>query len=263
MSLTRDGGPPKSFSIAALLLVAVNVPLATVVSVLLLIEYQRQMRQAVDSRQATLQVEASLIGTALLQLGNPNAPATITDYLERSCEGSHDAQMANRWIEAKWQGNRLHSHSGTGPPSKLPRYLAEDGFATAIFLRWEPSRNRIHYASAGHEPMLLLRGQELESFEATGLPLGVDTSLDWETVSISLNPNDRLLLSTDGICEASNSSDQQFGRDRIGQLMKQHRKRSIQQFADTLVERLDEHVGDLIGQDDITLLVMQCDGPCG
>lgn len=60
---------------------------------------------------------------------------------------------------------------------KLPRYLAEDGFATAVILRWQADSKELAFASAGHEPMLLLGEANLESIDATGLPLGVTSRL--------------------------------------------------------------------------------------
>lgn len=143
---------------------------------------------------------------------------------------------------------------------KLPRYLSEDGFATVIILRWQPELSELTFASAGHEPILILRETTLESLEATGLPLGVDVTLQWTTETIQLRAGDRFLLCTDGICEASDEMNQMFGRTQIQQMMRDHRNTPIKEFVSTMVQRINQHIGDQPAQDDITLLVAQCDG---
>tara|TARA_R110002049_G_scaffold288423_1_gene470861 strand:- start:32512 stop:33945 length:1434 start_codon:yes stop_codon:yes gene_type:complete len=140
----------------------------------------------------------------------------------------------------------------------LPRYLAEDGFATAIMLRWNAESKELQFASAGHEPMLLVHEGETKSIEATGLPLGIDVALDWKTETIQLHPGDRFMLLTDGISEATNKSEEMFGRTRIQQLALDDGYACVAELARTFADRVSAHIGDQPSQDDITLLVAQC-----
>ncbi|MCM2371369.1 PP2C family protein-serine/threonine phosphatase [Aporhodopirellula aestuarii] len=141
---------------------------------------------------------------------------------------------------------------------KIPRYLAEDGFATAVMLRWQVDSHQLTVASAGHEPLLLVRGETLESIGATGLPLGIDTSLDWTTETIRLEPGDRLFLLTDGISEAANDSDEMFGRERIEAAIRNNQEAPIEETVTHLIQQVTDHVGSQPAQDDITLLAIQC-----
>jgi serine phosphatase RsbU (regulator of sigma subunit) len=146
---------------------------------------------------------------------------------------------------------------------KLPRYLAEDGFATAIIMRWTVESRTLKIASAGHEPMLLICGNEMQSIEATGLPLGVDVTLDWTTETIQLRPGDRFMLLTDGISEAADKNGEMFGRTRVQQLAMNNNSTRVAEFAQMVADHVNSHIGDQPSQDDITLLVAQCeaDGP--
>lgn len=125
-------------------------------------------------------------------------------------------------------------------------------------LRWQMDSQEVTFASAGHEPMLVIQEQKLHSFEAAGLPLGVDTTLDWQTETIQLHPGDRFILLTDGISEATNEGDEMFGHTRIQQPAINNGYTCVAEFARKLAEQGNAHTGDQPPQDDITLLVAQC-----
>ena len=125
-------------------------------------------------------------------------------------------------------------------------------------LRWNAESKELKFASAGHEPMLLIHEGEMQSIEATGLPLGVDETLDWKTETIQLHHGDRFMLLTDGISEATNESGEMFGRTRIQQLAVDDGHACIAELARTFADRVNAHIGGQPSQDDITLLVAQC-----
>lgn len=463
---------PRAFPTATLLLLAVNVPLAIFVVILLVADNRRELRRATDARRITLGDEATLIGTALLRLSDPADGAAINAFLEGSCLETAGPNSRGHWINVHWNGRSLHTHTGPTPVAssvdtlkhspeqiagryssgtltvevkelaadirrsvrgeilmhaswliafaglaalivdivlvrliarpttrlaasvqklssqqfeiepesfrsrelndlsrsisamasslnaahanrsaamkraeqiqrnllpqriavpglniashyqpaeevagdifgvtqlrdgswliyvadlvghgipaamsaaimkmiidsaavncvdtcelmrrvnrELLRYLAEDGFATAIMLRWNEDSKQLTFTSAGHEPMLLIRESEVQSIEATGLPLAVDESLDWTAKTIQLLPGDRFILVTDGVCEATDEAGAMFGRSRIQQIAMDNSQECVAEFARTLADQVNAHVGDLPPQDDITLLVAQC-----
>ncbi len=106
----------RSYPTVTLLLFAVNVPLAVLVALLLVTDYRREMRRATDARRITLSDEASVIGNALLRLSEPDDATAITTFLESSCAETAGPDTPGHWIDVRWNGKRLHTH--TGPDSE-------------------------------------------------------------------------------------------------------------------------------------------------
>ncbi len=462
----------KSFPTVTLLLLAVNVPLAVLVALLLVTDYRREMRRATDARRITLSDEASVIGNALLRLSEPDDAVAITAFLESSCTETAGPGTPGHWIDVLWNANRLHTHTGPdieqnsepefgqlqdaivgrfavgdlqvavteraaeirrsargetfmhlsgilglaslaaiivdvvlvrlianptrrlteaveqlqsnqfemeplsfrsrelndlsfeiaqmaeslrhaeadrsgamrrardiqnhllprricipglafathfqpaedvagdiygvmqmrdkswliyiadlvghGIPAAisaavlkmvidsaagaatdpggimtrvnriLPQYLSDSEFATAAILRWNPEKAELSYASAGHEPILLMTQQRLVTLDATGIPLGIDPSASWTTRHHSLVPGDRLLLTTDGVAETHDPNDQQFGRSRLAEMFNHSHSREIKDFAAHLEAEITSHRGTAAIEDDVTFMIAEC-----
>jgi serine phosphatase RsbU (regulator of sigma subunit) len=131
MNETNTESRPRTYSLSTLLLLAVNVPLIVLVSLLLLSDYRREQRRATDERREMLTAEAALIGTALLELSGPEHPEAIKDYLARSCTLSANQVASDHWINASWNGETLHSHAGPGHDNHQE---ANDDQITGVFI---------------------------------------------------------------------------------------------------------------------------------
>jgi len=82
-------------------------------------------------------------------------------------------------------------------------YLRNGRFVTVWAAVLDPVSRRLSYASAGHNPPRLLRGGNVLALDlATGLPLGIDPMATYKDESITLEPEDLLVIYTDGITEA-------------------------------------------------------------
>jgi sigma-B regulation protein RsbU (phosphoserine phosphatase) len=109
-----------------------------------------------------------------------------------------------------------------GPASvltKLNRLLVEDfpcgRFVTMIYAVLDPANRALTFASAGHLPPLLIDPAGARYVETEkGMPLGLSYG-EYSEQTIDLPPDSRVLFYSDGITEASNSSDEEFGVDRL------------------------------------------------
>jgi len=98
----------------------------------------------------------------------------------------------------------------------LCRNMASGRFATFCYARIEPAAGRIVYSNAGHNPPLLLRGdQSIEKLADGGMVLGIFPDTQYEQSEVSLRPGDRLLFYTDGITEARDPEGEEYGEDRL------------------------------------------------
>lgn len=97
------------------------------------------------------------------------------------------------------------------------RYLANTGkFVTAFVGLYDTVARVLTYASAGHPPPRLVRGDEVRRLVTpSGLPLGIDRTNTYGDETLQLLPGDRLVLFTDGITESTNASHALFGDERL------------------------------------------------
>ncbi|MDO8685025.1 MAG: SpoIIE family protein phosphatase [Armatimonadota bacterium] len=131
-------------------------------------------------------------------------------------------------------------------------------FITMVYGVLDLDTAEIVYASAGHDPPLLYRAdkQSVESYPTGGRVAGVFADTSYETQSVTLQPNDLLLLFTDGITEARRN-EEFFGRNGLENAVATYAGSSLPQ---TLLERMIEHVMDYTqGQirDDIAMLAIR------
>jgi sigma-B regulation protein RsbU (phosphoserine phosphatase) len=103
--------------------------------------------------------------------------------------------------------------------------------------------------------MLLLRNGEVTEIVENGLMLAAFDFASYTTVTYPIEPGDRLILYTDGLLEAANSHDEEFGRDRLHAEVRQTAKLSHTEAADRIIESIQSWAATQ--NDDLTVLV--CD----
>ena len=135
-------------------------------------------------------------------------------------------------------------------------------YATFFFGIFDPSASKFHYVNAGHNPPVLLRESASGSFEwlrleCGGAVIGLLPEASYEQGSILLHPGDVLLAYTDGISEAMNSAEDEWGEEAMF-LTAQH---SYDGTADDIVKAIfaaaDVFAGGAPQHDDMTVLVMK------
>ena len=88
-------------------------------------------------------------------------------------------------------------------------------FASLFLAPLDPATGRLDYCSAGHPPALLLHADgRIESLSEGGTLLGVLPDASFDEARVELGAGDTLLVYSDGILEARDPSDQEFGRER-------------------------------------------------
>ena len=142
---------------------------------------------------------------------------------------------------------------------RLPGLLPSE-FITMFLARWDPVTHRLEYASAGHEPGLLVsQDGDVQELPATGLPLGVDSSFEWETVAITMSPGQRLVLTTDGIAESRTPAGELFGRKRLADVASNCKECPPHQIVKAIRDAMLSHQQGRRSADDVTILVIEAD----
>jgi phosphoserine phosphatase RsbU/P len=134
-------------------------------------------------------------------------------------------------------------------------------FVTAAYVYLDLEKHSMRYAGAGHPPLLLFRASsgKAEKILENGLILGMFSEAEYAALEFPFQPGDRFVLYTDGILEAANQSDEQFGASRFMSFMENHKGLRSDQFADAFLDEISRWTGqgaEVGQQDDITLLVI-------
>lgn len=131
-------------------------------------------------------------------------------------------------------------------------------FATLFVADFCPDSGRLRYANAGHNYPIHLSGEEqVNELECGGLLLGAFPDATYEQGELTLSDGDVVLFYTDGLSEAEDLEGQQYGEDRILQMLKDNRGLSPEAIQAKLVEDVRDFVGDASLQDDMTLIVLK------
>lgn len=133
-------------------------------------------------------------------------------------------------------------------------------FATAFVGYLEPDTGRVVCVNAGHNQPILVRADgTVEECPTGGLPVGVIEESDYSTATLELQPGDMLTLFSDGIPEAVDEADEEYGEERFGKLLAAHREKPLDDMVAALREDLDSFRGAAPVGDDVTLLVVRRD----
>jgi sigma-B regulation protein RsbU (phosphoserine phosphatase) len=132
-------------------------------------------------------------------------------------------------------------------------------FVTLFFGLLDPASGIITYVNAGHNPPLFYHaaGDDLTLLKATGMPLGIDKEAIYGQDTIRMQPGDFLVLYTDGITEAFDEQEIEFGMERLHQAVYDARHASVEEIQASLLRMVNEHLQNASPTDDITVVVVK------
>jgi sigma-B regulation protein RsbU (phosphoserine phosphatase) len=133
-----------------------------------------------------------------------------------------------------------------------------DRFATAWIGLYEHSTKKLYGINAGHNYPFIFRKGETKPFELTkgGIMLG-SIELPFDEEALTLRRGDILVLYTDGVTEAWNKMEEEYGEVRLIELVNSFGELSSQEIIERLFYDIRQHVGEAQPSDDITCVVMK------
>lgn len=161
--------------------------------------------------------------------------------------------------------SRVHSFSTTSEilsavNDLLYEDLSRSGlFITVFFIKYDPVSRTLSYSNAGHTLPLLVSmdGGHCRELDAEGLILGISKGVEFEEKEIRLETGDLLVLHTDGIMETANSAGEQFGIDRLRDIIQARRSEPPQALIDDVIREVALFRGDIPQIDDVTMVIMK------
>lgn len=134
-----------------------------------------------------------------------------------------------------------------------------DKFVTMFYSSLDPGTGELRYTNAGHNPPALFAAgsDEPTLLEDGGPVLGVLPQAPFAEGGVQLNPGDALILYTDGISEAMNSADEEYGEERLYEVVRANREESAAALVDRVFAAVKDFCGDAPQTDDMSMVVIR------
>ncbi|MBV9209578.1 MAG: SpoIIE family protein phosphatase, partial [Acidobacteria bacterium] len=188
-------------------------------------------------------------GRLVVALGDVSGKGTAAALLMSSLHAAVHAQAA--------------SHSSlVETMTAVNRYLAENipsnRFVTLFYAELDPKSGSLSFVNAGHNPPLIVHESgTVEHLASGGLPLGILPQAEYREGRTQIQPGDVLVIYSDGVSEAINPSSEEFGPERLYQVVAQNRTSSASGIRDRIEAALTKFAQGTPANDDITLVIVK------
>jgi len=237
-------------------------------------EHDREMREAGDIQKRLLPRHITQIPG--LDISADWKPARVLggDYFDilRFADGSVGlciADVEGKGVPAALVMSNLQSAvKAFATPAMEPEQLCRrlntifcedvqtERFISLCYARLEPANRRLTFTNAGHCPPLLMRANgQTEKLERGGAVLGRLPGWNYEQGEVTLGANDVLVLFTDGVTEAENSEQQEFGEERLTACVRSCGEMTAAGLQRELLAQVAKHCGNRF-HDDATLMIV-------
>jgi putative ABC transport system permease protein len=168
----------------------------------------------------------------------------------------------------------ISSEGGIAPPRLLARMnefvhrsTPSSKYATFFYAQLDEHGRQLRYVNAGHNaPYLLRAGRrptadsaplEIEQLSVGGTVVGMFPGMEYEEATVELWPGDVLLVFTDGVPEAHNPEDEEFGEERLQRLLRETAHLTADEISARISAEMKSWIRDAEQYDDLTFIVMK------
>ncbi len=188
-------------------------------------------------------------GTMLVALGDVSGKGTSASLLMSSLHAAIHGQVAAK--------TPLHQMV-TSVNVYLTNNTPANRFITLFVAELEPVSGNLTFINAGHNPPLIGRANgSLELLQSGGLPLGLMDFAEYEVGHAQLGAGDVLFIYSDGVSEANNVNEDEFGMERLSSVISANIGRSAAGIRDKVESALSLFTGTADPNDDITLVIVK------
>jgi len=171
----------------------------------------------------------------------------------------HGAVRSSSWSDSADK----HAESTQHINSLLYERAATARYATMFWSYFDPATQHLKYINAGHCPPLLMKaghGNAVLRLTAGGPVLGLLPHAVYQQGSVRLDPGDVLMLYSDGIVEATNTNDEEFGEMRVVEIARNCFGHTAEGIRDAILTSVEAFTGRAVPEDDRTICVIAYTG---
>ena len=247
-----------------------------------LVSLQNELNLASDMQQSILPVRFPSGSTYQVFASMEPARNVGGDFfdvirLENDCIGLAIADVSGKGVPAAMfmmsartllKGAAIGNSDPGAVMREVNNLLTEDNeasmFVTVLYAVYDPSNGSVTFANGGHNSPLLVRADGTSSLLPLtgGIALGMLPGIEYNQGAVTLASGETLVLYTDGVTEAMNSENEEFGNDRLLQIFSSGAPRNSEEACQTVFSTVREFVADTPQSDDITCLTI-CRGEFG
>jgi serine phosphatase RsbU (regulator of sigma subunit) len=149
--------------------------------------------------------------------------------------------------------------------SNMNRYACSNSqgglrFTTAFLAEYDPANRTVHYINAGHNNPILRRASgQIERLDVGGLPFGILPDAQYNAATVTLAPGDWLIIFTDGLVEAENARQDEYGENRLLAAIEGGKSVEPAEMLKRLLAEVDLFVGSTPQHDDVTCLLLKAE----
>jgi serine phosphatase RsbU (regulator of sigma subunit)/pSer/pThr/pTyr-binding forkhead associated (FHA) protein len=188
-------------------------------------------------------------GRLLIALGDVSGKGTAAALLMSSLHAAVHAQAETNLSVV----NKINS---------INNYLADNTpanrFVTLFLAELNPQDGSINFVNAGHNPPVIVHsGGTTEQLGSGGLPLGIMSGFSYTEGKTQLHPGDVLVIYSDGVSEANNPTGDEFGVERLCEVVNKHLDKPANRLRDRIEDALSKFADNTPAGDDITFVIVK------
>jgi sigma-B regulation protein RsbU (phosphoserine phosphatase) len=190
-----------------------------------------------------------------LALGDVSGKGISAALVMASLQSALHAQLGH----ARADGSANPAVSTAALVGRLSEQLYEntppEKYATFFLSTYDDRAGTLLYTNAGHLPPLLIRGRETIRLDVGGTVIGLLPIFSYDQETVELQPGDLLAVFTDGVTEAEDASGEQFGDERLADLLMEHKDEPLEEIVQIVTGRVRAWAHDPDNADDTTILL--------
>ena len=131
-------------------------------------------------------------------------------------------------------------------------------FATLFYGVLDSKNHEVSYCNAGHDnPYIIRRDKKIMRLNTGGIVLGFVPEFSFEEDKIHLEPGSVMAIYSDGVTEAMNEQEEEFGEERFAEVVTHHMNNSSESIIQHILQAVEKHIGKMPQMDDMTLLLIK------
>jgi len=198
-----------------------------------------------------------------LDLGNSKLGVVIADVSGKGVTGALVMAICHSIVRTQAARHSQPAEAVKSFRRLLLEDIPEDRFITMIYGILDTARREFTFARAGHDPLLCYRAAsgQVETHSPKGGAIGLDRSERFdrklEQQTLTLAPNDAIILFTDGITETLDPAGEEYGLERLANLISQHGNLGANDLLNTIYENVTAFAKNTPALDDQPLVIIK------
>ena len=192
-----------------------------------------------------------------LDYKSPRACIVVGDVSGKGAPAALYAALVSGIVRSMTPGEPTPAQMLNALNRSLNQRRLDAQFVVLTCALWDDEKRTMRVANSGLPRPVYCHLGHAHMIEAAGLPLGLFEDVNYDEITIKASPGDVFVFFSDGIVDASNPRDEQFGRARIEKVIARHCEGSARQIVDALFEAADKFSEGAPVFDDQTVVVLK------